>query len=99
VSAATAPPEGDDVHVAVRLVVAPSDGTFRPVADPADPVTGRVSAGSVLGHVVGPGRTDPVVAFCAARLVSVVVEPGERLRRGEPVAWLEPDPIDVGGSR
>ena len=93
-----APPEGDDLHVEVRLAVAPCDGTFRPLDGPHDADVPRdLVPGAVLGHVVGPGRADPVVAFCPARLVRIVVEPGERVRRGEPIAWLDPGPTADDG--
>lgn len=83
--------EGDDTHVAVRLAVAPSNGTFEPLADGPDDL---VAAGTVLGHVVGPGRSDPVVAFCSGHLVRVLAEPGERVRAGEPLVWLDPTTAD-----
>lgn len=95
-----APPEGDDVHVEVRLVVAPCDGTFRPHLDPStDDRPRAVEAGAVVGHVDGPGRTEPVTAFCAGRLVRVLAEPGERVRRSEPVAWIEPGPTAARTTR
>lgn len=81
--------EGDDTHLAVRLAVAPSAGTFEPADDRLD-LDRFVAAGTVLGHVVGPGRTDPVVAFCSGRLVRLLADAGERVRPAEPIAWIDP---------
>lgn len=83
--------DGDDTRIDVRIVVAPAAGTFR-ASPPADVTTeGEVVAvGAVLGHVDGPGTTVPVSSFCAGFLVRLLVEPGERVRVGTPVAWLHP---------
>lgn len=89
---AHAPSEGDDVHIEIRFVVAPCDGTFRPEVGASTDLPLDIITGAVLGHVDGPGRTEPVRSFCTGRLVRMLVEPGERLRRGEPVAWVDPGP-------
>lgn len=91
-------PDGDDIRIDVRLVVAPAAGIFQPA--PAGEVTTEgelVGTGSVLGHVGGPGRDEPVLSFCAGFLVRLLVEPGERVRPGQPLAWLHP--VDRPASR
>ncbi|MCU1498928.1 MAG: hypothetical protein JWM47_2881 [Acidimicrobiales bacterium] len=83
--------DGDDTCIDVRLVVAPIAGTFHPA--PVDDVTDEgevVAAGGLIGHVDGPGRREPVVSFCAGFLIRLLAEPGERVRHGQPVAWLHP---------
>ena len=83
--------DGDDVHIDVRLVLAPSAGVFQPA--PVGEVTTEgelVPAGGVLGHIAGPGRREPVTSFCAGFLVRFVALPGERVRPHQPIAWLHP---------
>ncbi|CAN5684101.1 hypothetical protein BH10ACT1_BH10ACT1_01600 [soil metagenome] len=83
--------EGDDTRIDVRMVVAPIAGVFQPA--PADDVTAEgevVAVGAVIGHIAGPGRDEPVVSFCAGFLVRLLAEPGERVRPGQPIAWLHP---------
>jgi multidrug efflux pump subunit AcrA (membrane-fusion protein) len=84
-------PDGDDIRIDVRLVVAPGAGLFEPAPVGAITAEGEVvAAGTVLGHVGGTGDRVPVVSFCAGFLVRLLVEPGERVRAGQPVAWLHP---------
>ncbi|MCU1369956.1 MAG: hypothetical protein JWO77_1150 [Ilumatobacteraceae bacterium] len=83
--------EGDDPRIDVRLVIAPSAGIFSPA--PVGEVTAEgelVEEGGVLGHIAGPGRCEPVTAFCAGFLVRFVALPGERVRPDQPIAWLHP---------
>ena len=90
--------EGDDTRIDVRLVVAPVAGTFRPA--PVGEVTTEgeiIQAGGLVGYVDGPGASEPATSFCAGFLVRLLVEPGERVRAGTPLAWLHP--IDRPTSR
>ena len=83
--------EGDDTQIDVRLVVAHIAGVFQPA--PVGEITTEgelVSAGGVIGHIAGPGRNDPVISFCTGFLVRLLAEPGERVRPGQPLAWLHP---------
>ena len=41
-----------------------------------------------IGMVDGPGTWTPVASPFSGRLIGVLVHPGERLREGQPVAWL-----------
>ena len=47
-----------------------------------------VEAGTVIGFVEGPGRAEPVTSFFSGFLMAVLVETGERVRPGQPIAWL-----------
>ena len=76
---------GEGLLVPERMIVAPTVGTFRPVAlDENGPVT----AGQTVGMVDGPGTSTPVASPFTGELVGMLVHPGERLREGQPIAWL-----------
>jgi biotin carboxyl carrier protein len=76
---------GEGLLVPERMIVAPGVGVFQPVdlAEDAD-----VVAGQTIGVVEGPGTSMTVASPFAGRLIGVLVHPGERLREGQPVAWL-----------
>lgn len=78
---------GEALLVPDRVIVAPSVGIFRPLPRPA--ARGElVDAGQAVGTVEGPGTATPVRSPFRGRLVAMLAEPGERLREGQPVAWL-----------
>ncbi len=89
------PIEGDDVRLPGWLVVAPEPGTFRPPAG-ADAVgEGRsVRHGTALGTVETLGRSVPVTSAFAGRLAVLLASDGERVRIGQPVAWLHAEDDD-----
>jgi [acyl-carrier-protein] S-malonyltransferase len=76
---------GELLDVPERMIVAPSVGVFRPhvVADGDD-----VDAGEEIGVVEGPGVSMPVCSPFRGKLIGMLAHPGERLREGQPVAWL-----------
>jgi biotin carboxyl carrier protein len=76
---------GEGLLVPERMIVAPTVGTFRPVALDE---TGPVTAGQTVGMVDGPGTSTPVDSPFTGKLVGMLVHPGERLREGQPIAWL-----------
>jgi biotin carboxyl carrier protein len=77
--------EGLDLLVPERVIVAPTVGVFRP----AELGEGSaVTAGQEIGTVEGPGTSTPVTSPFAGNLVGMLAHPGERLREGQPVAWL-----------
>jgi biotin carboxyl carrier protein len=76
---------GEGLLVPERMIVAPSVGVFRGV----DVVEGEyVAEGQTVGLVEGPGTSTPVASPFTGRIVGMLVHPGERLREGQPVAWL-----------
>jgi [acyl-carrier-protein] S-malonyltransferase len=102
---AHSPAGGEHLYVAERLVVSPVTGLFQP--DPlVDAVPGpggaqtpgngasvagrstRLEVGARVGTV---GDTEVRSAFSGA-LMRVLAFPGERVVRGQPVAWLRADP-------
>jgi biotin carboxyl carrier protein len=76
---------GELLDVPERMIVAPSVGVFRPhvVAD-----GDVVDAGEEIGVVEGPGVSMPVRSPFRGKLIAMLAHPGERLREGQPVAWL-----------
>jgi [acyl-carrier-protein] S-malonyltransferase len=79
------PLAGETLTVAERMIVAPVVGIFRPNAV-AEGV--EVSAGDEIGVVEGPGTSCPVTSPFDGTLMGMLAHPGERLRSGQPIAWL-----------
>ena len=77
---------GEALLVPERVIVAPAVGVFRPLAAATDDEV--VAKGQPIGVVEGPGTTTPVRSPFAGQLVGMLAHPGERLREGQPVAWL-----------
>lgn len=76
---------GERLIVPERMVVAPAVGVFRPVALDEG---ATISEGEVLGIVHGPGAEHEVCSPFGGTLMGLLAHPGERLRVGQPVAWL-----------
>lgn len=80
---------GETLSVVERLVVAPATGTFRPLLPETVTAEGEiVHAGQAIGVVEGPGLSVPVRSAFRGFLMGMLAHPGERLREGQPVAWL-----------
>jgi predicted deacylase len=76
---------GEGLLVPERMIVAPAGGVFRPIElDPGS----QLSAGQTVGMVDGPGTSTRVASPFSGRLVGMLAHPGERLREGQPIAWL-----------
>jgi biotin carboxyl carrier protein len=75
---------GELLDVPERMIVAPSVGVFRPSV--ATDIV--VDAGEEIGVVEGPGVSMPVCSPFRGRLIGMLAHPGERLREGQPIAWL-----------
>ena len=76
---------GELLDVPERMIVAPSVGVFRPHAR----VDGAVlDEGEEIGVLEGPGLSIPVCSPFRGKLIGMLAHPGERLREGQPVAWL-----------
>lgn len=86
---ACVPLEGDDLRMPTRLVVAPEGGTFRPAPPDVCTTEGEiVSPGSSLGTIESLGRSVTVTSAFHGFLMGMLALPGERVRPGQPVAWL-----------
>ncbi len=80
---------GEHLLVPERVIVAPSLGVFRP-APPATDTTERevVAAGQVIGYLEASGEATPVRSPFTGFLMGMLARPGERMREGQPIAWL-----------
>jgi hypothetical protein len=81
--------EGDDVHLHARMIVAPVAGVFQPASPGTVTTEGEILVeGQVIGLIEGSGRQDDVVSAFTGFFMGLLAEPGERVRPGQPVAWL-----------
>ncbi|MDQ3898751.1 MAG: hypothetical protein M3326_16155 [Actinomycetota bacterium] len=78
---------GETLAVPERVIVAPAPGTFRPV-EPVDTAEARVAEEQVIGFVEGKGHSTPVRSPFGGLLMGLLAHAGERVREGQPVAWL-----------
>ncbi|MCU1449083.1 MAG: fabD [Acidimicrobiales bacterium] len=84
-----APPPGEHLDVLERVVVSPAAGTF--CALPPRTVTTEgeiVTRGQAVGAVEGPGGSVRVESPFTGFLMGILAETGQRVREGEPIAWL-----------
>jgi len=80
---------GERLSVPEKVVVAPCVGQFRPV--PPEVVTSEgevVESGQVIGYLDAQDRVVPVRSPFAGWMMGLLVHEGERVREGQPVAWL-----------
>ena len=77
---------GEAVSIVERMIVAPSVGRFR-LTSLAYPGA-FIDEGDEIGVIEGPAASQSVRSPFAGRLMGVLAHPGERLRAGEPVAWI-----------
>ena len=78
---------GENLIVPERVIVAPAPGTFRPVDGDADGAA-QVVEEQVIGFVEGVGHSTPVRSPFRGFLMGLLAHAGERVREGQPVAWL-----------
>lgn len=79
---------GETLAVPERVIVAPAPGTFRPV-EPGDMAAELpVEQEQVIGFVEGRGHSTPVCSPFGGKLMGLLAHAGERVREGQPVAWL-----------
>lgn len=81
-------PAGEILDVPERVIVAPTSGTFEAAPGVAGDEGLAVERGQVIGTVRGPNASTPVTSPFAGVLVAMMATSGERLRAGEPIAWL-----------
>ena len=79
---------GETLAVPERVIVAPAQGTFRPVEDSDLAPEAPVAAEQVIGFVEGKGHSTPVRSPFGGKLMGLLAHGGERVREGQPVAWL-----------
>jgi len=72
-----------------RMIVAPVTGTFHPAAAGTVTAEGEVvSRGQVVGRITSLGSDVPVESRFTGFLMALLAAPGERVRQGQPLAWL-----------
>jgi multidrug efflux pump subunit AcrA (membrane-fusion protein) len=87
------PVPGEVLAVPERVIVAPVVGVFRPLSDTDVDLTVAgdstlIAAGQAIGVVEGPGSSTPVRSPFGGLLIGMLARGGERVREGQPVAWL-----------
>jgi biotin carboxyl carrier protein len=81
--------DGEHLAVRERLVLAPVAGRFAPLPSKTVTAEGEVVwPGQVIGTVENSGTRWPVENRFAGFLMGMLAHPGERVREGQPVAWL-----------
>jgi biotin carboxyl carrier protein len=80
--------QGEQLGVPERVILAPAVGVFHPVDDDGAEAGIVVEKGQVVGMVEVGGRKLPVRSAFTGRLVAMMAQAGERVREGQPVAWL-----------
>jgi biotin carboxyl carrier protein len=78
----------EDLWVPVRVIAAPAMGVFRPDPTVVDREDLDLSPGQEVGIVETNGKALAVRSPHAGRLAGLLVHPGERVRDGQPVAWV-----------
>lgn len=76
---------GERPLVPERVIIAPAEGRFRPV--PHDD-SGAISEEQVIGFVESHNQSTPVRSPFRGVLMGTLAHAGERVREGQPVAWL-----------
>ena len=92
---------GEELEIPERVILAPAVGVFQPLSPdtvpPAhevevadeEPGDGEIiSEGQVVGVIEARGQKHPVRSAFAGLLVGLLAHPGERVREGQPVAWM-----------
>ncbi|MGH9210608.1 MAG: hypothetical protein ACRD2C_07985 [Acidimicrobiales bacterium] len=79
----------EDLQVPERLIAAPAAGVFRLL--PPDVVSSEgeiVQSGQVMGSIERNAGAIDVVSPHTGFLMGLLAHPGERVRDGQPLAWV-----------
>jgi len=81
---------GERLGVPERVILAPIAGSFRPLAAEAGDgsASDDIDEEQVIGFVEGQGQSAPVRSPFRGLLMGLLAHTGERVREGQPVAWL-----------
>lgn len=71
-----------------RMIVSPVVGVFRSLFEDAAACGRAVDVGQTIGLIEGIGVSTYVCSPFRGVLAGMLASDGERLRQGEPVAWL-----------
>jgi biotin carboxyl carrier protein len=75
-------------HLDERLIAAPHAGVFHPFLTHQSAMVGDIDAGETIGVLVRTGEKTPVNCPFDGVFKGLLVLPGERVRKDQPVAWL-----------
>ncbi len=78
---------GERPVVPERVIIAPTSGRFHPVAEGAADGA-DITEEQVIGYVEGHGQSVPVCSPFRGLLMGLMAHAGERVREGQPVAWM-----------
>ena len=80
---------GERLSVPEKVVIAPCLGQFRAAEPEVVTAEGEVvDAGQVVGYIDSQGRSVAVRSKFAGWMMGLLVHEGERVREGQPIAWL-----------
>ncbi|MDQ6798133.1 MAG: hypothetical protein M3011_08980 [Actinomycetota bacterium] len=79
---------GERLGVPERVILAPIAGSFRPLAPQTGSESDDIDEMQVIGFVEGQGQSAPVRSPFGGLLMGLLAHAGERVREGQPVAWL-----------
>ena len=80
---------GEELCVFERVIVAPAVGVFRPLPPETYTTEGEiVSEGQSIGTITALHGELPVRSAFRGFLMGMLAVDGERVREGQPVAWL-----------
>ncbi len=80
---------GEELRVPERVILAPALGVFHPPSSESCTAEGEmVTEGQVVGVVEASGDTMAVRSPFTGLFMGLLAHPGERVREGQPVAWL-----------
>jgi biotin carboxyl carrier protein len=82
-------PVGETLSVTERIIVAPAVGVFHRLDGEGRTEDGDlIDRGHVVGNVQSLGTSTPVRSPFEGLLVAMLALDGERVRPGQPVAWV-----------
>lgn len=81
-------PVGETLSIPERVIVAPTTGIFRRLGCHAQRSGDRVNRGDAIGVVQSLDVSTPIQSPFEGLLVAILASEGERLRPGQPVAWI-----------
>lgn len=82
-------PVGETLSIPERVIVAPAMGIFHRLPGDTRVNDGDlVARGDVVGTIRSLGASTPVQSPFEGLLVAILAFDGERVRSGQPVAWL-----------
>lgn len=82
-------PVGETLSVSERVIVSPTIGVFHRLDGDGQMNDGdMINRGDVIGIVQSLGVSTPIQSPFGGLLVEILAFEGERVRPGQPVAWL-----------